>query len=198
MEDFARIEFCVMDKSGNNIEVFDRENEAIKFAQDKGYSKVLEVGYGEPDENGDEVELYATEIWNLDEDGETYEGTAYYDDHYRGVADTIETSDFAEIESWAWNMLQQGLYTEVKNYKSGKSQRLTPNDLDDNGIVIDIDESLQQEEVELDFEQLFGKALYTIIEYEGGSLESALDDMEIFNRKLRKKIADYLEWDELD
>ena len=142
MEEFARIEYCVLDKSGNNAEVFDREEDAVKFARDKHYTKVLEVGYGEPDENGDEVELYASEIWTSDNDVETFEGTAYYDDKYRGVADTIETSDFAELETWAWNMLQQGLFIEIINILSGKSQRLTPEDITENGIMIDISENL--------------------------------------------------------
>ena len=50
----------------------------------------------------------------------------------------------------------------------------------------------------MNFEELFGKALFTLIEYEGGSLEEALDDMHIWDKKLRKQIADYLEWDELE
>lgn len=141
MKEFSKVEYCVIDKTGNNVEVFNDEYEAIEFAQNHNYPKVLEVGYGEPDEHGDEVELYATEVWNIEEDGELYEGTAYYDVKFKDVADTIETNDFSEVESWAWNMLQQGLYIEIKNYKSGKSQRLTPDDVDDNGLDIDIQEA---------------------------------------------------------
>ena len=149
MEDFARVEYCVLDKSDNNIQVFENEEEAIKFAQDKNYARVLEVAYGEPDENGDEVELYAEEIWSIDEDFVMFEGTAYYGTNFSGVADVIETNEYSEIEAWAWNMLQQGLYVEVKNMKSGKSQRLTPDDIDDNGLDMNIEESLH-EEVEVD------------------------------------------------
>ena len=141
MREFSKVEYCIIDKTGNNVEVFTDEYEAIEFAQNHNYPKVLEVGYGEPDANGDEVELYATEVWNIEEDGELYEGTAYYDVKFKDVADTIETNDFSEVESWAWNMLQQGLYIEIKNYKSGKSQRLTPDDVDDNGLDIDIQEA---------------------------------------------------------
>ncbi len=149
MEDFARVEYCVMDKSDNNVEVFTNEKEAIKYAQDKHYARVLEVGYGEPDEYGDENELYAEEIWSIDEDFVMFEGTAYYDVKFSGVADVIETNEYSEIEAWAWNMLQQGLYVEVKNMKSGKSQRLTPDDIDDNGLDMNIEESLH-EEIEVD------------------------------------------------
>ena len=122
MEDFARVEYCVMDKSDNNIEVFSKEEDAIKFAKDNNYNRVLEVAYGEPDENGDENELYATEIWSLDEDFEAFEGTAYYATNFSGVADVIETSDYSEIEAWTWNMLQQGLFVEI-NSNSGRFTR---------------------------------------------------------------------------
>ena len=146
MEDFARVEYCVLDKSDNNVEVFEEEEKAINFAKDNNYARVLEVAYGEPDENGDEVELYATEIWSLDEDFEAFEGTAYYGENFSGVADVIETSDYSEIEAWTWNMLQQGLFVEIKNMKSGKSQRLTPEDINENGVDIEIEESLKEEE----------------------------------------------------
>lgn len=149
MEDFARVEYCVLDKSDNNIEVFEEEEKAINFAKENNYARVLEVAYGEPDENGDEVELYATEIWSLDEDFEAFEGTVYYGENFSGVADVIETSDYSEIEAWTWNMLQQGLFVEIKNMKSGKSQRLTPEDISENGVDIEIEESLQ-EEIEVD------------------------------------------------
>lgn len=63
----ARVEYCVM-KDGNNIECFDNEDEAIKFAQENGGDKVLEVSYGPKDENGDEPELGAFAIWEREEE----------------------------------------------------------------------------------------------------------------------------------
>lgn len=149
MEDFARVEYCVMDKSDNNVEVFQDETSAIKYAQENNYPRVLEVAYAKPNENGDESEIYAKEIWSLDNDFEKYEGTAYYAQNFSGVADVIETNEYSEVEAWTWNMLQQGLFVEIKDRKSGKSQRLTPEDINENGVDINVDESLN-EDVEIE------------------------------------------------
>ena len=48
----------------------------------------------------------------------------------------------------------------------------------------------------MDFELLFGKALFALIDTNGGSIETALDDMEINSPSLRQAIKDYCEWDE--
>jgi len=139
MESFSRIEYCVIDKTNNNVEVFDKEEDAIKYAKDNHYARVVEVGYGESNEVGDESEMYAYEVWSNDEDDiDEFEGTAYYDDKFKGVADVIETDEYSELETWAWNMLQQGMFIEVKNILSGKSQRLSPDDIEDDELVIDI------------------------------------------------------------
>lgn len=48
----------------------------------------------------------------------------------------------------------------------------------------------------MNFEELFIIAIYTLIERNGGSLESSLDDLKITNKELRKEIKDFLEWEE--
>ena len=48
----------------------------------------------------------------------------------------------------------------------------------------------------MDFENLFALAISALIEINGGSLESAMDEMRLKNPKTRKKVREYLEWDE--
>lgn len=51
----------------------------------------------------------------------------------------------------------------------------------------------------LKYKELFEKAIYALIESNGGSLEQALDDMKITDEKTREAIADELDWyDEVD
>lgn len=47
----------------------------------------------------------------------------------------------------------------------------------------------------MDYEKLFYKALYTVIEHNGGSLEESLDDIGITNSKERRTIKKMLDWD---
>ena len=50
----------------------------------------------------------------------------------------------------------------------------------------------------MDFEKLFISSIYALIEFNGGSLEQAMDDMGLRNKETRKQITEYLEWDEED
>lgn len=61
----ARIEFCIM-KDNNNIECFEKEEEATEFAKEHDADKVLLVKYGPKDENGDEKELGIETVWEKD------------------------------------------------------------------------------------------------------------------------------------
>lgn len=46
------------------------------------------------------------------------------------------------------------------------------------------------------FDELFIKALGALIDYNGGSLEQALDDMHIQENYLRKQIKEFIGWDD--
>ena len=51
----------------------------------------------------------------------------------------------------------------------------------------------------LKYKELFEKAIYALIESNGGSLEQALDDMHVKDEDTRKAITDELDWnDEVD
>ena len=65
----ARVEYCVMDKDDNNIECFNKEEEAIEWAKAHKGVRVLEVSYGPRDEYDDEEELGAEEVWSTIEEG---------------------------------------------------------------------------------------------------------------------------------
>ena len=49
--------------------------------------------------------------------------------------------------------------------------------------------------IELDFEDLAVQAINTLIEQNGGSLETALDDMKEFDEEKRKAIKEWFNWD---
>lgn len=70
-DEVARVEYCVMDKFDNNIECFEKEEEAIEWAKDNDGFRVLEVSYGPRDDYGDEEELGCVEIWSLENEDES-------------------------------------------------------------------------------------------------------------------------------
>lgn len=72
-DEVASVEYCVMDELDNNIECFEKEEEAIEWAKDNGGFRVLEVSYGPRDEYGDEEELGCVEIWALEDEDEIEE-----------------------------------------------------------------------------------------------------------------------------
>ena len=52
--------------------------------------------------------------------------------------------------------------------------------------------------MKLDFEELFVSSICALIDINGGSIESAMDDMRIRNEQLRKEIKEYLDWEDED
>ena len=67
-EECARIEYCVVNDDGNNVECFDTEEEARKYAKKHNYDSLKKVCYDE-----DEEELSTEEIY-LDDEDEVEEG----------------------------------------------------------------------------------------------------------------------------
>lgn len=68
IEEVGSFEFCVMDKYGNNIDCFQVEEDAIRFAEKNSKAdRVLLVKYGPEDEHKDKQELSAETIWTAND-----------------------------------------------------------------------------------------------------------------------------------
>ncbi|MCM1226406.1 MAG: hypothetical protein NC320_03145 [Clostridium sp.] len=66
-----------------------------------------------------------------------YKGTSYYGLDYKGVEDSIETDDYSELESFAWEKLMNGCTVKLTNEESGEYVRLSPAMCEGNAVSID-------------------------------------------------------------
>ena len=61
----------------------------------------------------------------------------YYDGDYTGLAESYDMDEPDDIEDFVWEMLNDGLYVEVKNVDTGDSKRFSSDDMSEDGVDLD-------------------------------------------------------------
>lgn len=83
--EWGRIEYCVIDKNGNNSDCFEMLDDAKKFVEnDEEQVKILQVVYGPRDEDKNEEELFVNKVWEREEVEESKKCESLNEEWFRG------------------------------------------------------------------------------------------------------------------
>ena len=82
---------------------------------------------------------------------EKFEIRSYYDRKFRGLEDSLKTSDIEKAIEFAYEKFMQGNYIEIKNWENGNYTRFN---YDVDMLTSDFDNVDIYEEIRVDFEEL--------------------------------------------